>query len=159
MKSARSFSRLLIVIALMAVVRATYPCSQARIGYFHQVTRLRGAVVGVNRGDLRHPFRWARQRVIRPDVKLTLYEYRWPFKSLNELPVVKVVKADRSGGFDFGTLPRGHYTVDINDPWGGVSSFDIEIVSQLKPVNFEIIDISPIYPDCKGGQEFVPIAG
>ena len=159
MKSARSFSRLLIVIELIAVARATYPCSQALIGYFHQVTRLRGIVVGVNRGDLRHPFRWARQRVIRPDVKLTLYQYRWPFKSLNELPVVKVVKADRSGGFDFGTLPRGHYTVDINDPWGGVSSFDIEIGSQLKPVNFEIIDISPIYSDCKGGQEFVPIAG
>jgi len=158
MKLARSFFQLLIVIALTALVRTAYPCSFAA-GYFHQVMRLRGTVVGVNRGDLRHPFRWARQLVVRPDAKLTLYEYRWPVKALNELTVVEVVNTDGSGSFDFGTLPRGHYTLYINDPWGDYSLFDIEIVSQPKPVNFEIIDISPVYPDCKGGHELVPIAG
>ena len=66
---------------------------------------------------------------------------------LNELTVVKVVNTDGSGSFDFGTLPRGHYTLYINDPWGDYSLFDIEIVSQPKPVNFEIIDISPVYPE------------
>ena len=144
------------MFALLAVVRTAYPCSFP-IGYFYQVTRLRGTVVGVNRGDLRHSFRWARQRVIRPDVKLTLYEYRWPVKTLDELPVVKVVKTDRSGRFDFGTLSRGHYRLHISDPWGFGSPFDIEIVSQPKPINIEMIDISPVYPDCKSGHEFVPV--
>ena len=48
MKLARSFFQLLIVIALTAVVRTAYPCSFAA-GYFHQVMRLRGTVVGVTR--------------------------------------------------------------------------------------------------------------
>ncbi len=149
--------RVFTLVALITLIRAAYPCSLA-IGYFYQVTRLRGTVVGVNNGDLRHPFRWARQRAIRPNVKLTLYEYRWPVKATDERTIIKVVKTDGNGGFDFATLPTGHYTLDINDPWGGRSMFDVEIVSLPKPVDFEIIDISPVYPNCKGGHESVPVA-
>jgi len=151
----RSSFLVFVVAALLALMRAAYPCTLP-FGYFHQVTKLRGTVVGVNNGDLRHPFRWARQRVIRPGVRLTLSEWRWPVKALSERPVVKVVQTDSNGNFDFGALPTGHYALDISDSWGGDSLFDVEIVLLPKPIDFERIDISPVYPDCTGGHEFVP---
>lgn len=123
---------------------------------FHQATRPRGKVVGVNNGDLRHPFRWMRQRVVRSDVRLTLYEYRWPVRNFSDRPTVKVVRTDKHGRFDFGALRKGHYSLNIQDPWGGDSWFDVEVASLLTPIDFVNIDISPVKPDCTGGHEFLP---
>jgi hypothetical protein len=147
--------RLSAVVALIASVQAVYACTFAT-GYFHQITRLRGTVVGVNNGNLLHPFRWARQSVIRRNVKLTLFEYRWPINARSERPIVKVIKTDSNGGFDFGELPTGHYILEVAAPWGGDSLFNVEIVSLPRPIDFQVIDISPAYPDCTGGHELVP---
>jgi hypothetical protein len=149
--------RAFLVLELMALMPAAYPCTWA-VGYFHQVTRLRGTVVGVNNGDLRHPFRWMRQRVVRSDVRLTLYEYRWPVKGLGDLPVVKVIRTDSHGAFDFGTLPKGHYSLGLEDPWIGTDWFDVEIASLPKRIDLVRIDISPVWPDCTGGHEFLSVA-
>jgi hypothetical protein len=154
--TSRVLQRMVVVLGLVVLTSAAYPCSWA-IGYFHQVTRLRGKVVGVNSGDLRHPFRWMRQHTIRSDAKLTLYEYRWPAK-LSDRAVIKVLKTDQHGQFDFGALPTGHYTLVIEDPWGGASWFDVEVAALRTPIEFVTIDISPVHPDCTGGHEFVPTA-
>jgi hypothetical protein len=146
-----------VIVALLAIVPLAYPCSWA-IGYFQQVTRLRGTVVGVNKGDLRHMSRWLRQRVVRGDVQLTLYEYRWPLKDWSEMRVVKKVGTDKRGDFDFGTLQDGHYTLVIDAPWGGTEMFDVQVVQLSRRTASVTIDISPVYPDCKGGHEFIAVA-
>jgi len=65
--------RSIALAAFVFLACPAFPCSWA-IGYFHQVTCLRGIVVGMNRGWPR----WLRQRVARDNVNLRLYEYRWP---------------------------------------------------------------------------------
>jgi hypothetical protein len=109
--------RACVALALTVLLPAAYPCTWA-VGYFRQVTRLRGTVVGVKDGDWRHPFRWRRQQVVRGDVKLTLYEYRWPVKARRELSVVKVIRADQHGDFDFGAIQKGPLQFGDRRPWG-----------------------------------------
>ena len=145
-----------LVAGTLVVTPSGYTWTSAN-GYFYQVSALHGKVVGVNAGDWRHPFRWPRRHAIRRNVKLTLYEYRWPVKDLHELPIVKVVRTDERGGFDFGPQRMGHYRLEIADPGGGESLFDVEIVYQSKPTETVVIDISPNYPDCTGGHEFTAI--
>ncbi len=92
---------------------------------------------------------------MRNDVSLTLYQYRWPVSSRSELPLVKTIRTDASGYFDFGPLKDGHYSLVIDDPWGGSDWFDVEVL-KVYPGTYSItIDISPVYPDCKGGHEFI----
>ena len=131
---------------------SAYGCTLAT-GYFHQVGQLRGVVVGVDHGDLRHLFRWSRQLITRNGAVLRLYPYsdRWPLSQ-----PVREVKTDKHGHFDFGALPVGHYTVKIDLPESELGDrFDIEIVNQPQAFNFELVDISAIDPDCTGGHEIV----
>jgi len=86
---------------------------------------------------------------------LTLYEYR--SAGFDELKKVAVVTTDRHGDFDFGSIPKGHYFLNIvvkdSDRLGGL--FEVEVTDAVKATQNVVIDISPINPDCKGGHEFI----
>ena len=145
----------LTVLQMLAVLpAAAVPCAEPS-GHFHQVTRLRGTVVGVNNGDWRHRIAWFRQRASVGDAKLTLYAYRSSASRDDGRPVLKIARTNKQGLFDFGQLPKGHYTLRIDDPWGGETRFDVEIAALPKPVDIVMIDVSPLYPDCTGGREFL----
>jgi hypothetical protein len=146
----RFFVRAVVLAVLVSLGYPAYPCEWA-IGYFHQVTCVRGTVVGMNRGWPR----WLRQRIVRGDVKLRLYEYRSPLRDRREMPFVKAVKTDEHGRFDFGELPRGHYTLVIDWPSEYAEWFDVEITNLPTPTTSVRIDVSPVYPDCTGGHEFI----
>lgn len=123
-------------------------------GYFHQVTQLRGSLVGVKYGDLRHPFRFLRQRVVVGEARLTLYRY--PFNTATDVTkqVLKTVTTDGRGTFDFGPVPLGHYTLLIAST-RGTDRFDVEITRLRRATRSVLIDVSPNYPDCTGGHEFI----
>jgi len=142
--------RAIIAAALVLQVQLSFACSWA-IGYFNQVTNLRGTVVGMNRGWPR----WVRQHVKRENVKLRLYEYRWPLHSPREMPFVKTETTDGDGRFDFGELKEGHYTLIVDWPSEDANWFDVEITKPIKPTSAVKIDVSPVYPDCTGGHEFI----
>jgi hypothetical protein len=144
--------RAVILAAIVFQVQIAYPCSWA-IGYFHQVTCLRGTVVGMSRGWPR----WLRQRVARDNVNLRLYKYGWPLHDHSEMPLVKTVKTDGSGRFDFGELQEGHYTLVIDWPSEYGDSFEVEIKNLPRPTTSVKIDVSPVYPDCTGGHEFISL--
>jgi hypothetical protein len=101
----------MMLVALVFQMQLADLCKFA-IGYFYQVTSLRGTVLGMNRGWPR----WLRQRVARGNVNLRLYEYRWPLHDRSEMPFVKTVRTDTGGQFDFGVLQQGHYTLVIDCP-------------------------------------------
>jgi hypothetical protein len=151
----RSALLLVVITTFIALPPLAHTCSWAN-GYFFQVTCLRGKVVGVAKGNLRQMSRWVRQKVLRDDAGLTLYEYRWPVKDLSEMRVVKSVQTDKHGVFDFGTLPDGHYRLDIKGPWGE-ELFDVQVVQLPTRTASVTPDISPVYPDCTGGHELVAI--
>jgi hypothetical protein len=142
--------RAIIAVALLLQVQLSYPCSWA-VGYFHQVTNLRGTVVGMNRGWPR----WLRRHVKRENVKLRLYEYRWPLHNRSEMPVVKAETTDGDGRFDFGEVKEGHYTLIVDWPSEDANWFDVEIKKLSKVTSSVKIDASPVYPDCSGGHEFI----
>jgi hypothetical protein len=127
-------------------------CSLAP-GYFHQVTLIRGRIVGKSLGPF--GFRWLRQAFSVSDATLTLYEYR--SARIEELRTVASVKTDGHGNFDFGLIPKGHYFLNIivkdSDRLGGL--FDVEVTDAVKATKSITIDVSPIHPDCTGGQEFI----
>ena len=127
-------------------------CSLAP-GYFHQVTVIRGRVVGKNLGPL--GFRWLRQSFSVEEATLTLYEYR--SAGFDELKKVAVVTTDRHGDFNFGSILKGHYFLNIvvkdSDRLGGL--FEVEVTDAVKTTKNVTIDVSPIHPDCKGGHEFI----
>ena len=122
-------------------------------GYFHQVTEIRGRVVGRNLGPLQ--FRWLRQSFSVSDETLTLYEYRSPAK-VKDLRMVAVTKTDGHGSFDFGAIPKGHYSraIDVEDHRMG-AWFDVEVPDAVKPTRDIVVDVSPIAPNCQGGYEFI----
>ena len=140
-----------ILLALLLLVPPAYPCTWA-VGYFHQVTRLRGTVVGVKHGDLRHPFRYLRLQVDVGQARLTLYDYPWTNGIENK--IVKHVVADDHGKFDFGPLPVGHYALLVAST-RGEDMFDVQVTPLQKSTAFVTIDVSPNYPDCTGGHEFI----
>lgn len=121
-------------------------CSWA-VGYFYQMTALKGQVVGSTHHGLP---RWLRQSFAKKHAKLVLYEYRWPRNRNDMPPIVKTLETDGKGAFDFGPLRTGHYTLVIN----GEDSFDVEIKEPPKVTESVTIDVSPVYPDCSGGHEF-----
>jgi hypothetical protein len=129
-------------LVLLSVSNTT-ACTMA-IGYFYQVTALKGRVVGTTF----HAPRWLRQSFARTHIKLALYEYRHPW---DRTLLVETVETDDHGNFDFGLLKIGHYTLSVDS--GGL--FDVE-VKDSEPVTESVtVDVSPIYPDCTGGHEFI----
>ncbi|MBI3646991.1 MAG: hypothetical protein HY233_13670 [Acidobacteriales bacterium] len=72
------------------------------------------------------------------------------------MPLVKATETDSHGHFDFGVLETGHYTLIVDDEgWGHSNWFDVEIESLTQKTVSVTIDISPHFPDCKGGHEFI----
>ena len=142
--------RLIFGLAFGLLCGSCSACSWAT-GYFHQVTAVRGQVVGSSWA----PFRWLRQSFSVGGATLTLYEYRFPTKG--ELRKVAVASADSHGRFDFGLVPKGHYFLDVqvkgSDRMGGL--FDVEVTDAVKTTKSVTIDVSPIMPDCTGGHEFI----
>jgi hypothetical protein len=71
------------------------------------------------------------------------------------MAVIKKSRTDSSGGFDFGPMNDGHYTLVIDDgPWKKSDWLDVEIKNLRRPTDSVTIDISPTSPDCKGGHKF-----
>lgn len=140
----------LVVASLLLLAVFQVPgqaCSWA-IGYFYQVTELKGRVVGAH--SRYFPW-WLRQSFARKHTKLTLYEYRWP-RAGNILPIVKAVETDDRGMFDFGPVNTGHYTLVIGDR----DSFDVELkANPTRRTETLLIDVSPVFPDCTGGHELI----
>jgi hypothetical protein len=69
---------------------------------------------------------------------------------------VETVRTDGNGKFDFGALKPGHYYLEIDDEKDGLfDEFEVEVMSSHRPKESETIDISPVYPDCSGGHEFI----
>ncbi len=100
--------------------------------------------------------RWFRQSFARKNVHLYLYEYRRPIKQRNDMPLVKTTKTDDHGNFDFGDVKPGHYTLILDDAdWGWSDWYDVEITPKAKQTVSVTIDMSPFFPDCKGGHEFI----
>ena len=146
--------RHLFPLLLFLFVAHAYPCSFAH-GYFYRVTELQGRVVGAKLGPLQYA-RWLRQSFARKKVTLTLYEYRWPIHTRGDMPLVKAIETDSHGGFRFGPLKPGHYTLIVEDHrWESSDWFDIEITSLPHKTASVTIDISPHFPDCKGGHEII----
>jgi hypothetical protein len=139
--------RLVVLAAIVLDSPGVYPCAWAT-GYFHQLTCLRGSLVGTS---WIWP-RWVRQRFTRGNVDLRLFEYRWPLRNQSEMPFVKEVRTDASGNFDFGALQEGHYTLVIDWPSEFGDRFDIEIKKLPKSTSSVRIDVSPANPDCTGGH-------
>jgi|HubBroStandDraft_1064217.scaffolds.fasta_scaffold40110_2 5-hydroxyisourate hydrolase-like protein (transthyretin family) len=69
--------------------------------------------------------------------------------------LVKTARTDKDGRFDFGVLQEGHYTFVIDWPSEYAESFDVEIKKLPRSTSSVKIDVSPVYPDCTGGHEFV----
>jgi uncharacterized protein (DUF2141 family) len=151
MRNALVLSRMRLALALaslvLPLVSATNACSLAT-GFFHQVTELKGRVVGTTFHDFP---RWLRQSIGRKHANLVLYEYRWPRASWDDGSLVKTVKTDDHGDFDFGYIRTGHYTLRID----GDSLFDVEVKDLPRVTASVTIDVSPVSPDCTGGHEFI----
>lgn len=147
--------RVVLAIVFLAVTSGTSinACSWV-VGYFYEVTALRGRVVGTDLGLLQE-IRPLRQAFVRKHAELTLYIYQFPIRPKTHLHIVKTIRADDHGRFDFGTVPAGHYMLFI-DGGGNLSDwFDVEIRSLPHPTDYVTIDISPVSPDCSGGHMFV----
>jgi hypothetical protein len=143
-----------IAVAVLLFVGQAEPCSWAT-GYFYQVTGLCGKVVGAKLGLLQYAG-WFRRSFVRKHAELALYSYRAPMNSRNDMPLVKKVTADNDGDFDFGSLSYGHYTLIIDDAdWGSSTRFDVEVKVLPRETDSVTVDISPNFPDCKGGHEFI----
>jgi hypothetical protein len=123
-------------------------------GYFHQVTSIRGRVVGRSLGPLQ--FGWLRRSFSVSGATLTLYEYPWS-ATIHDLKRIAEVKTNSKGAFDFGAVLDGHYSLGVSvqgsDSLGGW--FPVEVTNKVGRTEEILLDISPIHPDCKGGQEFI----
>jgi hypothetical protein len=140
--------RMTVPALLLCLAVHAAACSQA-VGYFHQVTRLKGKVVGKSLGPVQ--FRWLRRMYDVSGAELELYDYQgWSWKK-DSKPLARTV-SNSSGEFEFAALKEGHYTLGIKgnalEAW-----FDIEITNKVPVTNQITIDISPIAPDCTGGHE------
>jgi hypothetical protein len=144
----------LLFLFVLVILPQAHSCSWAE-GYFYQVSALRGNVVGAKIGPLQYS-RWLRQSFARKNAELTLYQYRRPLKQRDEMSLVKTTKTDVDGRFDFGEIAPGHYTLIVDDgDWGTANWFDVEVKQQAKQTVAVTIDVSPNFPDCKGGHEFI----
>ena len=148
----RNVAILLFAVILSNVAQA---CSLAVVhGYFHQVTAIRGRVVGKSLGPFQ--FEWIRQSFPVENANLTLYEYGWPAK-IGELKRISSVSTDTRGKFDFGPIAKGHYflVIGVKNPNLMGAVFELEVTDAVKATDSIAIDVSPIKPDCSGGHEFI----
>jgi len=153
MRAGTAAVALLVLLALLVPAQA-HPCSWAE-GYFYQVSAVRGNVVGAKIGPLQYSG-WLRQSFTRKNATLTLYQYRRPIKQRENMPLVKATRTDADGRSDFGEVAPGHYTLIVDDgDWGSSNWFDVEVKQQAKQTAAITIDVSPNFPDCKGGHEFI----
>lgn len=132
-------------LLVLLSVSQTRACTLG-LGYFYQVSGLKGRVVGTH--NLTYAPRWFRHSFARNHAKLALYEYQQPW---NESLLVKTVETDNQGKFDFGPLKIGHYTLRIDDN----DLFAVEVKELPRITASVTIDVSPLHPDCKGGHEFI----
>src|SRR5258708_37754365 len=139
--------KIALTIALLVLLSAsqTRACTLA-LGYFYQVSALKGRVVGTH--NLTYAPRWFRHSFVRTHAKLARDEYRHPW---DESSLVKTVETDNQGNFDFGPLKIGHYTLRIDDN----DLFAVEVKELPRITASVTIDVSPIHPDCKRGHEFI----
>jgi len=142
-----------IVLTVALISTLSGACSLLP-GYFHQVTAIRGRVVGTDLGPFQ--FRWLRQSFNVTDATLTLYEYR-PQVELKGLKAVAATKTNSDGEFDFGTVAKGHYSllIDVAHSHRLGGWFDVEVTDKVAPTKNIVVDVSPIRPDCTGGHEFI----
>lgn len=137
----------LLIVCLLAIRVEGHSCSWV-VGYFHQVTAIRGQIVSYT-----WRIKWLWGSVGVSDAKLTLYEYRYPAK-IEDLKKISAITADSDGKFDFGPIPKGHYSLKIdsdqNNDW-----FDVEVIDTARKTDHVTIDISPVSPDCTGGHKFI----
>jgi hypothetical protein len=153
MQTNRQIKLLIIASLSLATISPADSCSLI-LGYFYQVTALKGQVVGSQNFILQSIPR-LRQSLGRNHAELTLYEYSQT-KSHASPPPLKTITADSHGNFDFGPIPPGHYTLAIYEPaWNNSDYFDVEIKSLPTATASILIDISPIHPDCTGGHQFM----
>ncbi|HEX7287517.1 MAG TPA: carboxypeptidase-like regulatory domain-containing protein [Candidatus Angelobacter sp.] len=125
-------------------------CSFA-FGYFHQVTQLKGKIVGRSLGPVQ--FQWLRRMFSVAGAELTLYDYKHPFHWDHKPPAVVRTKTNSAGEFEFKDVKEGHYTLEIEG--GGFDEFfDVEVTKKLPPTAWITIDVSPTSPDCSGGHQF-----
>lgn len=147
-------NRFLACSLVLLLAQSASSCSWS-MGYFYQVTSLRGRVVGTTWHGMP---RSVRQSLAAKHVTLKLYEYQWPAQPLHERPALKTVETDDNGKFDFGALAIGHYSLSIEGQGFG-DGYDVEIKQGLPRVTDSlIIDASPVYPDCTGGHEFIVLS-
>jgi len=118
-------------------------------GHFSQVTSLQGKVVGVNwhsLGPIQY-WTWLRHQFSQKNQELRLYQYQGPWSE--DAQEIARTKTDSDGRFSFGSVPDGHYSLEVGDGW-----FDVEITQTVPPTEEVLIDMSPIFPDCTGGHQF-----
>ena len=146
-----------LAISLSAAILSALAsaCSLAPLhGYFHQVTAIRGQVVGKSLGPFQ--FRWLRQSFGVGGARLALCEYRWP-AGIEDLKLITAIQADAHGNFDFGSVPKGHYVLDVSvessDLFQGL--FEVEVTDTVRATRRITVDVSPLHPDCNGGLEFI----
>jgi len=141
---------LALIVAFCSLSVPGSACEWAR-GYFYQVTVLRGRVVGRSLGPLQY-WRWLRQSFVVPDAELLLFQYPEAYNTSSK-PTVRA-RTDENGWFDFGALPNGHYTLVARS--GALGAwFDVEITPAAARTKQVLIDVSPNFPDCKGGHQFL----
>ncbi|MGC2697969.1 MAG: hypothetical protein WA738_19455 [Candidatus Angelobacter sp.] len=146
MRKVKIFITILAIVFCFAITGDA--CSLIH-GYFHQVTHLKGRVVGKSFGPIQ--FRWLRRMYNVSGAELEVYEYASP-RHKDAKPLARAV-ANSAGEFEFGTLKEGHYSLFIKG--GGMQdSFDIEITNKVPRTKEVTLDISPIFSDCTGGHEF-----
>jgi hypothetical protein len=147
-------ARIIAICLFVVLVLGTGGACSFVSGHFHQVTAIRGRVVGRSIGPLQ--FRWLRQSFSVSDATLNLYEYRSPAK-VKDLKKVAVINTDGHGNFDFGAIPNGHYSlaIDVKDSNRLGGWFDVEVTDSVRPTKDIVVDVSPIAPNCVGGHEFI----
>jgi len=138
-----------LVFLLSSLPSAINACSLSR-GYFHQVTQLKGRVLGKSLGPLQ--FQWLRRMFSVADADVVLYNYNPPFP-WDKRPAVARTKTNSAGYFELKNIKDGHYVLEISN--GKLfDSFDVEVTEKAKRTKFISIDVSPITPACTRGHEF-----
>lgn len=147
------FARDIFHVAMLALVlgfaSSADACSFA-IGYFHQVTSLKGQVL---ESSIVSPLKFHRLRRMFAvsGAELEVYEYAGGKWTGGRKPVASTI-ANNVGEFAFTSLKDGHYSLQIKkgnrEDW-----FDIEIIRTIPVTQKITFDISSVNTDCSGGHQ------